>query len=118
MPGLGSGGGQSCEKGISLLTWVRSASRIIGPISSAGYSTPWRSIVVAVARTRAVTPVSTSVVSLEGSRLVAGRKEAAAESHRSIRPRQEIGTVRGYAAGTKFLRTGDCPSSSRTFQRG
>ncbi len=64
------------EKATSLLTCRMSASRSQSPISSAGYSTPFVSIFQAVARVSAVTPVIIRIVSLDGSRFVAGQVTA------------------------------------------
>ncbi len=69
---LGVGGGQSLLNETSLLTWTMSAvvSQLL--IFSLGYSTPFCSIIQAVSRVSAVTPVIAKMVMRDSSRFVSG----------------------------------------------
>jgi hypothetical protein len=70
-------------------------------------------MVQAVLRTRAVTPVITTTVNLDGSRFVTGRWSEA-----QLSPMHSKVTTRGYADRSNSLWTGDCPPTDSIFQRG
>jgi hypothetical protein len=92
-------------------------------MSRPGYVIPLVFMTKAVARTRAVTPVITSVVMCSGLRLLAGKAGNAACPQPCMQANPKL-TCRGYPdepccePAWKSLRTGDCPSTVSTFQRG
>src|SRR3990172_12884302 len=108
-PGLGYG--QFLSKATSLLICVTSALYNQSWISSPGRVTPFCSIVNAVARTSAVTPVNTTVVNFEASRFDSGN----ANDLGSDKPKFIFS---GYNSASKSLWMGDRPSTLNTFHFG